>query len=119
MTAKRLIAAILFQVLISLTIRVTGIAALSSQYSTCKVAPTSTTSYRKSQLALKLREREKKCDLSNNRKRKCEICPEPEIDRSEAAFAMLGTLWSTGVIPANAISSLVDSMKDSNSAAIG
>jgi hypothetical protein len=40
---------------------------------------------------------------------KCEPCPEPEadldMDRREATFAMLGAIWSVGVIPSVALSS--------------
>lgn len=40
--------------------------------------------------------------------KKCELCPEPddiEMDRREAAFAMIGAMWSAGVIPSVVLSS--------------
>jgi hypothetical protein len=40
-------------------------------------------------------------------KRKCSICPEPEenvdMDRREASFAMLGTLWALSPLPSHAV----------------
>ena len=38
----------------------------------------------------------------------CELCPEPddiEMDRREAAFAMIGAIWSSSVIPSVVLSS--------------
>jgi hypothetical protein len=40
-------------------------------------------------------------------KKKCRICPEPEenvdMDRREAAFAMLGSLWALSPLPSHAV----------------
>jgi hypothetical protein len=38
-------------------------------------------------------------------KSKCELCPESEMDRREAAFAMIGTMWSAGMIPSAVLGS--------------
>ncbi len=55
-----------------------------------------------SQLKSRLRSHD---DCSEKEQPKCELCPEPEIDRREAAFALIGTMWSIGVLPspANAV----------------
>ena len=48
-------------------------------------------------------------------KGKCKLCPEPELnldlDRQEAAFAMAGALWSTGVLPSVLGHTLFNDMK--------
>lgn len=52
---------------------------------------------------------------TKKRKRKCNPCPEPdddpEMDRREAAFALLGTLWSAGVVPSAVLGSLSGSAR--------
>mmetsp|Transcript_19311 Transcript_19311/g.28932 ORF Transcript_19311/g.28932 Transcript_19311/m.28932 type:complete len:255 (-) Transcript_19311:1246-2010(-) len=55
-----------------------------------------------SQLKARVRSSDHK---SKREKSKCDLCPEPEVDRREAAFALIGTMWSVGSLPspANAV----------------
>jgi len=52
----------------------------------------------------------------NKPKQKCHPCPEPnndniDLDRREAAFAMLGTLWSVGILPEQALAAYGEDAK--------
>lgn len=58
---------------------------------------------------LKSQLRTKKRDDYDKDKSKFKPCPLPEMDRREVAFALIGTLWSAGVVPSAVMTTLAGS----------
>jgi len=75
---------------------------------TATTTTTNTETAPRNRLAIKLSERIRHARFDedvDNEKAKCEICPEShEVDRREATFAMIGTMWSAGILPSAVIS---------------
>lgn len=45
-------------------------------------------------------------DITEDGKQKCEICPDdPDVDDGETTFALIGAMWSSGIISSDVVTS--------------